>query len=64
VAGIYVHGLFNAASARAALLSPLGVASEALDHNIRVESALDSLAAHLDRHLDIAALARIAGLDA
>ena len=64
VAGAYVHGLFNAASARAALLSPLGVASEALDHNIRVESALDSIAAHLDRHLDIAALAKIAGLDA
>ena len=64
VAGAYVHGLFNAASARAALLSPLGVTSERLDHNIRVERALDSIAAHLDRHLDIAALAKIAGLDA
>jgi adenosylcobyric acid synthase len=64
IAGVYVHGLFNAASARAALLSPLAVASEAVDHNIRIESAVDSIAADLDRHLDIAALAKIAGLDA
>jgi adenosylcobyric acid synthase len=63
VAGVYVHGLFNAASARAALLAPLGAQTEALDHNIRVERALDTIAAHLDRHLDIAALARIAGLN-
>ena len=63
VAGAYVHGLFNAAGARAALLTPLGARAEPLDHNIRVESALDSIATHLDRHLDIAALAKIAGLN-
>jgi adenosylcobyric acid synthase len=63
VAGAYIHGLFNAASARAALLKPLGVQTEALDHNIRVESALDAIAAHLHSHLDIAALAKIAGLN-
>ncbi len=62
IAGLYVHGLFNTASARAALVSPLGVQTEALDHNNRVESALDAIAAHLDRSLDIAALAKIAGL--
>jgi adenosylcobyric acid synthase len=64
IGGLYVHGLFNAAGARAALLGPLGVQAQPRDHTIRVERALDAIAAHLDRHLDIAALARIAGLTA
>ena len=64
IGGLYVHGLFGAGSARAALLKPLGVETEAVDHSLRVERALDAIAAHLDRHLDIAALAKIAGLAA
>lgn len=62
VAGCYVHRLFDAGSARAALLAELGAASAALDHRIAVDRALDEIAAALETHLDIAALARIAGL--
>ena len=61
VGGVYVHGLFDAATARAALLAPLGVDVDPIDQSQRVDRALDAIAAHLDRHLDIAALARIAG---
>ncbi|CAN5311110.1 cobyric acid synthase [soil metagenome] len=62
VAGCYVHRLFDAGAARAALLAPLGVASEALDHRLAVDAALDEIAAALELHLDIAALAGLAGL--
>ncbi|HMO42873.1 MAG TPA: cobyric acid synthase [Phenylobacterium sp.] len=61
VAGAYVHGLFDAASARAALLAPLGVRTRAEDHGVRVDAALDELAEALAACLDIPALARIAG---
>lgn len=62
VAGCYVHRLFDAGAARAALLAELGAASEAIDHRIAVDTALDEIAAELEIHLDIAALARLAGL--
>ncbi len=62
VGGVYVHGLFDSATARTAFLASLGAQADAIDHEIRVDRALDAIAAHLDRHLDIAALARIAGL--
>ncbi len=62
IGGAYVHGLFDRAQARAALLAPLGVAAQPQNHGVRVEQALDAIAGHLGRHLDIAALSRIAGL--
>jgi adenosylcobyric acid synthase len=62
VAGCYVHRLFDAGSARAALLAELGAASQAVDHRIAVDAALDEIAAALEIHLDIEALARLAGL--
>jgi adenosylcobyric acid synthase len=62
VAGCYVHRLFDAGTARAALLVPLGVASEAVDHSLAVDAALDEIAAALEVHVDVAALARLAGL--
>lgn len=62
VAGCYIHRLFDAGAARAALLAELGVASEAVDHRIAVDAALDEIAAALEVHVDIAALARLAGL--
>jgi adenosylcobyric acid synthase len=61
VQGCYMHGLFGSDEYRSALLSQLaqrdiqGVAYEA-----RVESALDGLAAHLESHLDIDELVRLA----
>ncbi len=62
VSGCYVHRLFDLGEARAALLATLGVVSAAVDHRILVDQALDEIADALERHLDIAALARLAGL--
>lgn len=63
VAGCYVHRLFDKGSARAALLGPLGAAAGAVDHQIIVDKALDEVAEMLETHLDIGALARLAGLE-
>lgn len=62
VFGAYVHRLFDSGPARADLLSGLGAASTALDHRLQVDQALDEIAAVLETHLDVAALARLAGL--
>jgi adenosylcobyric acid synthase len=62
IAGAYVHGLFDQAAARAALLAPLGAASVGGDRLPAIEAALDEIAAVLERSLDIETLARIAGL--
>ncbi|MDB5456254.1 MAG: cobyric acid synthase CobQ [Caulobacter sp.] len=62
IAGVYVHGLFAKASARAALLAPLGLTASGGDHAKRVDRALDAIAAQLEQALDIETLARIAGL--
>ena len=63
VAGCYVHGLFNAGAARAALLGAIGAGSTGEDQGAAVDRALDDLAAALERSLDIPALAAIAGLE-
>jgi adenosylcobyric acid synthase len=62
IAGGYVHGLFAAASARAAILASLGAASRAGDHDAVIDAALDEIAGALNDAFDIAGLARIAGL--
>ena len=62
IAGAYVHGLFDQGSARAALLARLGAKSSGGDQDTAVDAALDSIAAVLERSLDIPALSRIAGL--
>ncbi|MDP1619252.1 cobyric acid synthase [Phenylobacterium sp.] len=62
VAGCYVHRLFDSGPARAAFLAQLGAASAGADHRLAVDTALDEIAAALELHLDIAALARLAGL--
>ena len=63
IAGAYVHGLFDRAEARAALLADLGAASDGLDQTARVDAALDEIAAVLQSSLDIPRLAAIAGLE-
>ncbi len=63
IAGAYVHGLFDQAGARAALLAELGATSDGLDQLTRVDAALDEIAQVLEASFDIAALARIAGLE-
>jgi adenosylcobyric acid synthase len=63
IAGAYVHGLFNLAAARGALLAELGAASDGLDQTARIDTALDEIAAALEQAFDIPTLAAIAGLD-
>ncbi|WP_428396026.1 cobyric acid synthase [Lichenicoccus sp.] len=53
IAGTYLHGLFSADAARLALLLRLGFAARARNHEQDVEAALESLAAHLEQHIDI-----------
>jgi adenosylcobyric acid synthase len=63
VRGAYVHGLFDTGEARAALLADLGAASDAVDQAVRVDQALDEIAAALEQAFDIPSLAAIAGLE-
>ncbi len=59
VAGSYLHGLFAADGFRRAWLAGLGVTS-GLAYETAVEAALDALANHLERHLDVAGLLALA----
>jgi len=59
VQGTYVHGLFTEDAFRRAWLAQLGVAST-LAYEARVEGALDALADHLERHLDVDRILAIA----
>jgi adenosylcobyric acid synthase len=63
VTGGYVHGLFQAGAFRAGFLRRLGAHSTGQDHGARVDQALDEIAGQLAEYLDIATLARIAGLE-
>jgi adenosylcobyric acid synthase len=60
VTGTYIHGLFNTTTQRAAWLARFDAGAPRLDHEAAVEGALDALAAHLEAHLDIDALLRLA----
>ncbi|MEI8394024.1 MAG: cobyric acid synthase [Rhodospirillaceae bacterium] len=56
VRGCYLHGLFRSDAFRASLLHGFGAAASGLAFEAGVEAALDALADHLERHLDITAL--------
>ncbi len=58
VAGTYLHGLFAADAFRRAFLG--NAASPDLAYETSIEQTLDALAAHLEKHLDIDALLRLA----
>jgi adenosylcobyric acid synthase len=60
IAGTYVHGLFADDCQRAAWIKRLGGQASDLNYEAGVDAALDALAAHLEAHLDIDALIRIA----
>ncbi|GHT49085.1 cobyric acid synthase [Spirochaetia bacterium] len=53
VSGCYVHRLFDDAKQRKCILKKLGGTSDGIDQSVRVEAALDSLAAVLKECLDI-----------
>jgi adenosylcobyric acid synthase len=59
IQGTYVHGLFAGDTFRKAWLAHLGIASK-LAYETRIETALDALADHLEAHLDIDQLLKIA----
>ncbi|NVN85983.1 MAG: cobyric acid synthase [Rhodopseudomonas sp.] len=59
VQGTYVHGLFTGDAFRKAWLAQLGIAST-LAYETQIETALDALADHLEAHLDIDQILRIA----
>jgi adenosylcobyric acid synthase len=63
IMGCYVHGLFNQGSARRAFLEGLGAKSDGQDQSLRVDRALDEIAAVLEHAFDIEALALLAGLE-
>ncbi|MEM7566431.1 MAG: cobyric acid synthase [Pseudomonadota bacterium] len=62
IGGTYVHGLFASDAFRSAYLAQFGAGSD-LAYEATVEATLDALADHLEACLDIAAIARIAGLE-
>jgi adenosylcobyric acid synthase len=59
VAGTYAHGLFDSNDFRKAFLEKLGARSET-NYEAGVEAALDGLAAHLSKHLDLEKILAIA----
>jgi len=53
VRGAYLHGLFSSDRFRAAYLSEMGAPLSAQDYAGGVEDTLESLAAHLERHMNL-----------
>ncbi|MBW7922009.1 MAG: cobyric acid synthase [Rubellimicrobium sp.] len=60
VEGTYLHGLFSSGRFRAACLARLGAESEGREHDELVETTLDALADHLERHVDVDGLFALA----
>jgi adenosylcobyric acid synthase len=59
VSGCYVHGLFHSSEFRARLLGSLGAGSSGEDQAARVDTALDEIAAALEKTLHVESLLRI-----
>ncbi|MEK9924507.1 MAG: cobyric acid synthase [Alphaproteobacteria bacterium] len=62
VMGSYVHGIFSDNGFRRRFLEDLDISLADFDFAKNVDDTLDRLAAHLAVHLDMGALARMAGL--
>jgi adenosylcobyric acid synthase len=60
VAGAYLHGVFARDGYRRAFLAELGAPASGFAYEESVERALDSLADHLEAHLDVEAVLSIA----
>ena len=62
ILGSYLHGLFAADDFRAGFLARLGIAAAPRRHAAEVEAALEALADHVEAHLDVPRLLRVAGV--
>ena len=60
VMGSYLHGMFSGDTFRRAFLQQLGAASSAASYAAGIEQTLDSLAAHVEKHLDVDGLLAVA----
>ena len=60
VRGCYLHGLFASDGFRAAWLAEMGAQSTIADYGSTVDDALDQLARHLETHMDLDRLFRLA----
>jgi len=56
VAGVYLHGLFEDTAFRRAFLETLGIQGTDTDWATQLEGTLDTLADHVEAHLDMAAI--------
>jgi adenosylcobyric acid synthase len=60
VQGSYLHGLFASDTFRSAYLARLGISASGELYRVKVESALDALADHIETHLDVTGLLALA----
>jgi adenosylcobyric acid synthase len=60
VSGTYVHGLFSDDRQRAGWLANLGGVGSDLAYETQIERVLDALATHLEKHLDLDRLLKLA----
>ncbi|MBP2562967.1 adenosylcobyric acid synthase [Neorhizobium galegae] len=58
--GTYLHGLFSDDRQRSAWLTRLGGSVSGLDYEAGVDAVLDRLAAHMEKHLDLDGLLKLA----
>jgi adenosylcobyric acid synthase len=54
--GTYLHGCFSSDGFRSAFIKSLGAATSDLAYEDMVETTLNELALHLEKHLDVAAI--------
>ena len=60
VLGAYLHGMFISDAFRAAFLARLGAGGSGTDYDADVEATLESLADHVEQHLDLDGLLAVA----
>ena len=61
IQGCYLHGLFSSDAFRRAFLEKLGGKGSLSDYGAAVETTLDDLAGHLEAHIDLGSLEKVAG---
>jgi adenosylcobyric acid synthase len=59
VAGSYLHGMFQNDAFRSGFLANLGATSD-LDYSSTLDSTLDALSDHVETHLNVSALLKVA----